>query len=399
MNRFLYYYKRIICVLKALLAKIIIAISQRELIHQNIWLFEEKYTEARDNAYHLYVYVKKEHPEIRSFYVIKKDSVDERKIDKYGTTIHADTLKHYIYWIGSKYSISSQPYGAAPNPREWLKKFQKWCRKDQKVVFLQHGITYNNLPSLDYHLTDFALFSCTALPELKYIREGLHYPKEKAQLLGFCRYDQLVDNKARKIVLIMPTYRKWLASRHTDLDATEAEMKDFIESDFYHCYSEILTNKLIQQCAERNGYKIIFYLHYSLQSYTQAFLSCNNHIVEVADRRHFDVQQLLKDSSVLITDYSSVFFDFAYMGKPEIYYQFDKDLFYGKHYKKGYFDFHRDGFGPVFTKSNELVKYLIELIENGCNNSQQYLDRIQSFFPYRDAQNCERTYNAIIHLT
>ena len=45
---------------------------------------------------------------------------------------------------------------------------------------------------------------------------------------------------------------------------------------------------------------------------------------------------------------SSVAFDFAYLGKPVIYAQFDKEEFYEKHdYKAGYFNYERDGFGEV----------------------------------------------------
>ena len=39
---------------------------------------------------------------------------------------------------------------------------------------------------------------------------------------------------------------------------------------------------------------------------------------------------------MLITDYSSVYFDIAYMRKPIIFYQFDEEEFRRKHYQRGY---------------------------------------------------------------
>ena len=66
------------------------------------------------------------------------------------------------------------------------------------------------------------------------------------------------------------------------------------------------------------------------------YLVCN------VDNSEIDIQNLLKDSALMITDYSSVFMDFAYMEKPEIYFQFDEDQFRSTHYAKGYFDYKKD---------------------------------------------------------
>ena len=64
--------------------------------------------------------------------------------------------------------------------------------------------------------------------------------------------------------------------------------------------------------------------------------------------KNYDVQDLLKRSKILITDYSSVFYDFAYMKKEVIYYQFDYNDFFKKHYEIGNFNFEKNGFGPIF---------------------------------------------------
>ena len=383
---------------KMILARVYILFFGRHLLKRDIWLFEEKHTEARDNAFHLYSYVKKNHPEINSYYVIKKGSADEKKITNYKTTIHADTLKHYVYWIVSKYSINSQPHGAAPNLGEWLKQFKKICRNDQKVIFLQHGIIKDVLPGLDYSLTKFDLFTCSAVPELSYVREGLHYPENNAKLLGLCRFDRLSLGETKKNILVMPTFRKWLVSANPESEASVDEVESFKKSEFYNRYYELLTDKLFIENVKKNGYKIVFYMHYALQSYTGAFSSCANDTVIIADRNHYDVQQLLMNSAVLITDFSSVFFDFAYMGKPEVFYQFDEEKYRGNHYQQGYFNYHKDGFGPVFSKMRDIAEYIDKLFCMECKMEKQYIDRVDSFFAFRDDRNCERNYTAIKEL-
>ena len=93
-----------------------------------------------------------------------------------------------------------------------------------------------------------------------------------------------------------------------------------------------------------------------------------------------DVQQLLKESLLLVTDFSSVYFDFAYMHKPVIYFQFDEDAFYDEHYHKGYFDYRRDGFGDVCLNVTSVVKSITEVFINQFNMDKKYLDRTTRFF-------------------
>ena len=110
---------------------------------------------------------------------------------------------------------------------------------------------------------------------------------------------------------------------------------------------------------------------------------------------NYDVQQLLISSKLLITDYSSVFFDFAYMKKPSIYYQFDSNTFFAKHYKKGYFDYSENGFGDVALSVEELLLSLKGNIDLDFVPNMRYLERMNSFFELYDDCNCERIYQLI----
>ncbi|UKI38154.1 MAG: CDP-glycerol glycerophosphotransferase family protein [Clostridiales bacterium] len=57
------------------------------------------------------------------------------------------------------------------------------------------------------------------------------------------------------------------------------------------------------------------YLHYELQKFSHLFKTDLQN-VKIADFKNYGVRELLTNSSLLVTDYSSVFFDFAYMRKP-----------------------------------------------------------------------------------
>ena len=143
---------------------------------------------------------------------------------------------------------------------------------------------------------------------------------------------------------------------------------------------------------EKNNYIVYFYPHQHVQKYIHLFRTKSKNI-KIVDNRHKDIQDLLKESKVLITDYSSVFMDFAYMNKPVIFYQFDIDEYRQKQLQEGYFNYERDGFGPVIYTEKELNKSLFRILEKGLE--KKYISRNKSFFELKDQKNCERIYNAI----
>ena len=193
----------------------------------------------------------------------------------------------------------------------------------------------------------------------------------------------------------MPTHRMWLHTIDTAEAATEKEKKDFETTEYYQAYSALLSDHDFVDYAREKGYQIVFYPHYALQSYIGCFEKFACDAVTIADRDHYDVQQLLMESALLITDFSSVFFDFAYMGKPEIFFQFDEAKFRENHFKKGYFDYRRDSFGPVYEKKEDVIEEVKRLLDHDCDMPEIYKKRADEFFPRRDANNCERTFDEV----
>ena len=103
----------------------------------------------------------------------------------------------------------------------------------------------------------------------------------------------------------------------------------------------------------------------------------------------------------MITDYSSVAFEMAYLKKPVLYYQFDEEDFFNLEYhsgQRGYFDYRKDGFGPVVTTEEELLKELEVLLQNDCKVGEPYQSNIENTFEFRDGKCCERVYRAILEL-
>ena len=99
----------------------------------------------------------------------------------------------------------------------------------------------------------------------------------------------------------------------------------------------------------------------------------------------------------MVTDYSSVLFDFAYLRKSVVYTQFDKEQFFNdQSYDQGYFDYEEDGFGPVCYDYESTVETLVRQVESGCVNPERYREREDRFFRYADQHNCERILQSIL---
>ena len=191
----------------------------------------------------------------------------------------------------------------------------------------------------------------------------------------------------------MPTWRKNIVTP-SYMKSNVRDEKLFMDSEYYKRFNSLINNKRLEEALNEHGMKLVFYPHYEIQAYLDCFEANNKELI-LASKDEYDVQGLLKSSKALVTDFSSIQFDFAYMRKAQIYYQFDS---IDEHYKSGYFDYERDGFGPVYSNEKELVDYLIQLMDNNFKLEDKYLERIDRDFNIRDSHNCDRIYEEILKI-
>lgn len=353
-----------------------------------IYLIGERENEAKDNGYHLFKYVREKYPKERFYYVISKNSNDLNKIKKYGNILYYKSFKHFIYYILSRKLICAHVGSCTPDTAIcWKMENRKLIKK--KRLFIQHGITKEFIPTLTYSATGFEKFICGALPEYEFVSEKFGYEKNAVKYLGFCRFDNLHEFKTKNQILIMPTWRKWIPS--STWNNNNKNYDTFKQTDYYLNYYNLINYNKFIDFLERKNMNAIFYLHYEMQGYRELFKSQSNRVI-IADDKNYDVQQLLKESKLLITDYSSIAFDFAYMKKPLIYYQFDYKEYSKNHYGIGYFNYERDGFGPVVNDIDSLVN----ILNDDIYADGKYKSKINKFFELNDNENCERHYREII---
>lgn len=353
----------------------------------NLWLIGERNTEARDNGYWMFRFLMEHHPELNVRYIIKKSSPDFQKLLPWkDRVVEASSFMHYILMWKAKYGVSTHFHTYFPyrvNHQLFvncLKRINRKCR----LVWLQHGITINDHPSLHENSINVDVLICGAKPEYDFIMQVFRFPPNIIYYTGLARFDNLHDIPINKQqILVMPTWRSWLNE------------DNFAESEYYIAYSQLLQNVTLHHILEQSKMHLVFYPHFKCQRFIKLFsdLELPSSIV-VADSEHFDVQQLLKESALLITDYSSVAWDAAYMKKPHIYFQFDEQTFRKGHYPQGYYDYHH-GLGEWTSTLEDLIAAIEKYIQNDMRSSSECLERHATYFPLYDTYNCQRIFDVI----
>ncbi|MBO5003952.1 MAG: CDP-glycerol glycerophosphotransferase family protein, partial [Clostridia bacterium] len=146
------------------------------------------------------------------------------------------------------------------------------------------------------------------------------------------------------------------------------------------------------------GYIIKFLLHPVLSDYKLLMKECEDEYIKVYSVEEVNYSNLFNECSMLITDYSSIHFDVATLLKPIIYFQFDKEEFFKKHYSAGYFDYSKDGFGEVIEDEVKLEEEIISYLLNDCKIKEKYKDKIYNTFINVDKNNSKRVFDEIIKL-
>lgn len=361
---------------------------------KDVWMIIEHGNDAKDNAYVFFAYLRLRHPEIKAYYVADiKHLHDYKKVKRFGNVVQLNSFRHKILYICADKIITTHNASYA---REWkfmkLKQFIDGIKK-KKMVFLQHGVILNDLRfELSKSASKIDLFICGAQPEYLEILRNYGYAKNEVVYTGLARFDLLHGKESEDMILIMPSWRRELFVSNYLKDTKDKQ--NFMESNYYKTYQSLLDNTLLQEQLEKRNYKLVFYLHYNMQKYSDCFSSNHKNIL-VMNKDTADVQELLIKARLVVTDYSSISNDVAYMEKPLIYYQFDKNSYRQLQYKEGYFSYERDGCGAVVESEEDLLKQLIKYFDNNMQNDKLYIDRSRKFFVKKDRKNCARIYKAI----
>lgn len=127
-----------------------------------------------------------------------------------------------------------------------------------------------------------------------------------------------------------------------------------------------------------DGYFLLLRLHY-LVSNKIDISQFKGFALDVSS--YDDINDLYLISDVLVTDYSSVFFDFANLNRPMIFYMYDRELYQGT-LRDFYLDL-KDIPGPIIEDECKLIEALRNIDEIACKY-QEKIKQFSSVYNYLD---------------
>lgn len=356
---------------------------------QRTWLVGERGGRGcAESGYHFFRYCTKNLRTQHVYYVLKKGVAVPEGFGSRKQLLRYGSIKHFRILLRAECLIFTN------NELDVSYFLPPKRRFDTiKTIFLSHGITYYN-PGVYYRRIAHRFSMIVAAAEREKqekITDWSLVDRSVVKPTGYPIFDPLQDYSSRKEILFCPTWRNRL---------DEMAPEQFRVSDYFVQIVGLLRDEVLHEFLEKAGITLIFRCHFRmahhLETIDAALPRCIR--VETGDSGR-SVQQCLKDALLLITDYSSIFWDMAYMKKPIILFQFDRLAFLAE---RGLHAFSTPddqiSFATIVNQREKVLDALVKISENNfiLNAAQQ--DTIATFFDYFDANNSKRVYREIERL-
>lgn len=342
-----------------------------------------------DNPRAIYEYLKINYPDFKLIWIVEKGLIKELE-DENIKLVKRFSLKWLLYMNRSKYWVSNS-------------RLPLWITKPKYTIYLQtwHGTPLKRL-ALDMkevHMpgTDTINYKKNFLKEAnkwdylispnsystEIFRRAFNY-KNKVIESGYPRNDFIINNNNKETELNIKKKLKLPMNKKVILYAPTWRDNQFYSKGKY----KFDLHMDLQQMKEKLGedYIIILRVHY-LVAENLDFKNCKGFVLDFS--HHEDIRELYLVSDLLITDYSSVFFDYANLRRPTLFYVYDIED-YRDNLRGFYFDFEQKAPGPLVKTTEEIVNEVLKIERNGFIPSAKTEEFYRKFCYLEDGQASKR---------
>lgn len=367
---------------------------------KNLWIFGawsgDKYA---DNSKYLFEYVNQNHPEIKCVWITKNKNVIELLNEKGYDACYFFSLKAYILsmragigvithskWTDLNSSLSSRTkiiqcwHGTPLKKIIYDDKISKYGNQNQNT-FATKILNYI-FPTI-FNNYNYSLLIASSDEVKKKLSSAFKIKKDKIKITGYPRNDQLFkfsSDKSKKGIY-MPTFRE-----------DESNFNLFSKYDF--------NINRINKFLNKNETYLYIKLHPGdaisgkIKSHIKNHIN-NSNIRFIED--NVDIYEYLNQFDFLITDYSSIYFDYLLLNRPIIFAPFDIEYYLNEE-RELYYDYNKVTPGPKAKNWNEILIYLEEFIlnPNKYNDDRSKINKV--FNKFIDENSSERVFNEIKNL-
>lgn len=207
-----------------------------------------------------------------------------------------------------------------------------------KEQFVKNTGTWDYLISQNYYST-------------KIFERAFDFKKEFLEI-GYPRNDVLFEKNNRESMEQLKKKLKLPQDKKIILYAPTWRDNEFYDVGKYRFNPSLDFEQLRKELSEE--YILIVKYHYLIMD--QVDWTAYKGFIYAFDMS-YDISMLYLVSDILMTDYSSVMFDYSILKRPMVFYCYDLEG-YRKELRGFYFDFIQVAPGPIIEESDALVKYL-----------------------------------------
>ena len=370
---------------------------------KGLWIFGAWYGEKYgDNTKYLFEHINKNEPDIRPVWLTRNqfafDLINTKGYEVYLTY----SLKGFLLSMRAEKVFITVG----------IKDVNRYAINRKDVIMMWHGntpikkivfddtITRNNqsfLEKLLYLLFPFlgmtkfdGLATSGSKEASKIFQSAFRAHENQILLTGYPRNDTffelnqnaplLEELESLRItntlaVIYMPTHRK----------EGKGEISELLDIDL---------NVLNQSLKSINA-KLFIKLHY-FHLKNLNFNNVSNIYFITDDDIDQDIYTVLAKFDMMITDFSSVHFDFLLTKKPIIFAPFDKEKYLTDD-REFYFNYDEVTPGPQAGNWTEILENIEKFIQNPKLYEAERLHVLKRFNKYTDSNNCKRVFSAIYH--
>ncbi|WHY91246.1 CDP-glycerol:glycerophosphate glycerophosphotransferase [Neobacillus cucumis] len=316
-----------------------------------------------------------------------------RKIPGNAKVVKRFSLAYYYYFAVSKYWINNMRQPLHLVKREGNVFLETWHGTPLKKLVFDMKDVYSANPNYkrDFYLQsrawDYLLSPNHYSSEI--FRSAFKFDKEMLEF-GYPRNDLLYapDKQERtetvkraigipdgkKVILYAPTWRD----------------DDFYESGKYKFQLQLDLNKMKETLGDE--YVVALRLHY--------FIADEINVEGLEGfafnlSKYDDIAELYLIADILITDYSSVFFDYANLKRPILFFTYDLDK-YRDQLRGFYIDFEKDAPGPLLRTSNAVIEAVSNIEEIKKAYSENYAAFYDKFCSWHDGKSTEKVVKHVL---
>ena len=342
----------------------------KQPVKENVILFETFMAKNySDSPKYIYEYIAQNHPEYECVWAIN----DGAKIPYGAKTVKRFSFQYAYYLAVSKYLVFNV------RPPLWYRKreeqvfLETWHGTPLKrLVFDQEEVTsaspkykqqfYRQRKDWDFLVSANPFSTKTFRSCFLYEGEMLEYGYPRNDILYWPNKDEIAQQlkeklgipKDKKTILYAPT---WRDDQHYGLGQYKFELA--------------LDLKLMKERLQ-DDYVVLLRTHHYISDHIDVS-GLGDFVINLSS--YDDISEIYLISDICITDYSSVFFDYANLKRPILFYTYDFDKY--KNQLRGfYIDMNTEVPGPLLYTSEQVV----QAIEDIDEITEEYKERYDQFY-------------------